>query len=439
MKKNIQAFLLCSLFSLSAIAQTFNQIKLDSLFDSLETNDKFMGSVAISQNGTQLYARALGYADIDSGQKADTNTKYRIGSISKMFTASLIFKAIESNKLQLDDPLAKFFPEIENAKTITIKNLLGHRSGIFNFTNSESYLTWNTTPKTRAELLQIIQKTPNVFEPDAKTAYSNSNFVLLTFILEDVFKQSYAELVKEHITESLNMKSTYVGSKINLGSNESNSYRFTGAWTKQPETDMSVPLGAGAIVSTPADLNIFINALFDQKLIAAASLEQMTTINEGLGLGIMQFPFKDKMGYGHGGGIDGFTSFLGYLKEDKIAVALTSNGTLYDNNQILIPAVSAVLGVPFDVPSFEEVEVDSNILDRYVGEYSSTQLPLKITITKEGSSISAQATGQSAFPLTATATNVFKFDPAGVVLEFDESKNQMTLKQGGGVFMFTKE
>lgn len=439
MKKNIQAFLLCSLFSLSAIAQTFNQIKLDSLFDSLETNDKFMGSIAISQNGTQLYAHALGYADIDSGQKADTNTKYRIGSISKMFTASLIFKAIEANKLQLDDPLANFFPDIENAKEITIKHLLGHRSGIFNFTNSESYLTWNTTPKTRAELLQIIQKTPNVFEPDAKTAYSNSNFVLLTFILEDVFKQSYAELVKEHITEPLNMKSTYVGSKINLGSNESNSYRFTGAWTKQPETDMSVPLGAGAIVSTPADLNIFINALFDQKLIAAASLEQMTTINEGLGLGIMQFPFKDKMGYGHGGGIDGFTSFLGYLKEDKIAVALTSNGTLYDNNQILIPAVSAVLGVPFDVPSFEEVEVDSNILDRYVGEYSSTQLPLKITITKEGSSISAQATGQSAFPLTATATNVFKFDPAGVVLEFDESKNQMTLKQGGGVFMFTKE
>jgi len=439
MKKNIQAFLLCSLFSLSAIAQTFNQIKLDSLFDSLETNDKFMGSIAISQNGTQLYARALGYADIDSGQKADTNTKYRIGSISKMFTASLIFKAIEANKLQLDDPLANFFPDIENAKEITIKHLLGHRSGIFNFTNSESYLTWNTTPKTRAELLQIIQKTPNVFEPDAKTAYSNSNFVLLTFILEDVFKQSYAELVKEHITEPLNMKSTYVGSKINLGSNESNSYRFTGAWTKQPETDMSVPLGAGAIVSTPADLNIFINALFDQKLIAAASLEQMTTINEGLGLGIMQFPFKDKMGYGHGGGIDGFTSFLGYLKEDKIAVALTSNGTLYDNNQILIPAVSAVLGVPFDVPSFEEVDVDSNILDRYVGEYSSTQLPLKITITKEGSSISAQATGQSAFPLTATATNVFKFDPAGVVLEFDESKNQMTLKQGGGVFMFTKE
>ncbi len=439
MKKNILSFILFSLISLSVVAQTFDKVKLDSLFDSLETNDKFMGSIALSQNGEEIYSRAIGYSDIESNRKAETNTKYRIGSITKMFTASLIFKAIEANKLKLEDPLANFFPEIENAQKITIKHLLGHRSGIFNFTNSETYLQWNTEPKTRSGLLQIIKEKSNVFKPDTKTEYSNSNYVLLTFILEDVFKQPYSQLVKEKIINPLGLNSTYVGSKINLETNESNSYRFTGAWTKQDETDMSVPLGAGAMVSIPSDLNKFIIALFGQKVISATSLDQMTSIQEGLGLGIMQFPFNEKVGYGHGGGIDGFSSFLGFLKDDKIAMALTSNGTLYDNNQILVLAVSAVLGLPFEIPSFKEFEVDPSTLDGYLGVYSSTQIPLKITITKEDNSLFAQATGQSAFPLSASDKNVFRFDPAGVVLEFDPEKSQMTLKQGGGVFGFTKD
>jgi len=439
MKKNIFSFLLFSFIGLYGIAQTFDKVKLDSLFDSLETNDKFMGSIAISQNGNEIYTRAIGYADIENSRKADTNTKYRIGSITKMFTAALIFKAIEENKLQLKDPLVNFFPDIENAQEITIRHLLGHRSGIFNFTNSETYLEWNTEPKTKNELVQIIQETPNVFKPDVKTEYSNSNFVLLTFILENVLKQSYAQLVKEKIVEPLGLKSTYVGSKISLGTNESNSYRFTGKWTKQDETDMSVPLGAGALVSTPSDLNKFIIALFDGKVVSTTSLEQMTTIKEGLGLGIMQFPFNDKAGYGHGGGIDGFSSFLGYLKNDSIAIALTSNGTSYNNNQILVPAISAVLGLPFEVPSFEEYELDYSILDSYLGIYSSTQIPLKITITREDNSLIAQATGQPPFPLSASDKNIFRFDPAGVVLEFNPKKKQMTLKQGGGIFLFTKE
>ena len=439
MKKHLFSFLLIGLIAFNGFAQTFNQVKLDSLFDSLEKNDKFMGSIAISQNGNEIYARAIGYADIESSKKADTNTKYRIGSISKMFTASLIFKAIEEDKLKLSDPLSNFYPEIESANEITIKELLGHRSGIFNFTNSPSYLEYNTTSKTKKELIQIIKDVPNVFKPNEKTEYSNSNFVLLTFILEDVFKKSYTQLVKEKITEPLGLKSTYVGGNIQLENNESNSYRFAETWTVQDETDMSIPLGAGAIVSIPSDLNTFVIALFNGKVISTTSLDQMTNIQDGLGLGIMQFPFNDKMGYGHGGGIDGFSSFLGYLKDDKIAVGLTSNGTIYDNNQILISAVSAVLDIPFKIPTFEEFDVDPAVLETYIGVYASTQIPLKITISKKDDALIAQATGQGSFPLTASANNIFRFEPAGVVLEFDSEKSEMTLKQGGGEFLFTKE
>ncbi len=439
MRKYILTAVLLPLMCMLVQAQEFNTKKLDSLFDILETNDKFMGSIAISRDGEELYARAIGYADIESGLKATTATKYRIGSISKMFTSVLILKAVEEGKLSLDTTLATYFPDIENADSISMTNLLNHSSGIFNFTNSPDYLAWNTQPKSRDDLLKIIKEGGIVFKPNEKTDYSNANFVLLTFILEDLHNKSYKDLVEEQITTPLGLHATYLGSKIKLSASECNSYTFRGEWAKENETDMSIPLGAGAMVSKPSDLNTFIESIFNGSLISEKSLEQMLTLKNGLGLGIFQFPFKNKSSYGHGGGIDGFSSFLGYLVDDKIAVALTSNGTIYENNEILRPAVSAALGEPFELPVFTEIELTSEEMDPYLGVYASTQLPLKITITKTEKSLIAQATGQSSFPVTCTAKDVFKFTPAGVVLEFVPEKNQMTLKQGGGEFLFTKE
>lgn len=129
---------------------TLNKSKLDSLFDVLDKNDKFMGSIALSQNGKIIYTNAIGFDDIETQKKSTINTKYRIGSISKMFTASLIFKAIEENKLSIEQTIETFFPTIENSDSITISNLLNHRSGIHNFTNDDTYLT-NTQYKTEQE------------------------------------------------------------------------------------------------------------------------------------------------------------------------------------------------------------------------------------------------------------------------------------------------
>jgi len=439
MKKQLLITLVLSFIFSLGFAQEFNSKKLDSLFDLLEANNQFMGSIAISKDGQPLYARAIGYADKESGIKATPDTKYRIGSITKMFTSILTLKAVEEGKIELTTPLNTYFPDIENAKNITITNLLNHSSGIFNFTNASDYLKWNTEAKTREELLKIVHQGGSSFQPNEKTDYSNANFVLLTFILEDLYKKPFKILVEEHITVPLGLTSTYVGDAIDLKNQESNSYVFAADWIKQSETDMSIPVGAGAMVSKPSDLNTFIEAIFKGALISEKSLEQMLTIKNGLGLGIFEFPFKDKAGYGHGGGIDGFSSFLGYIKEDKIAVALTSNGTLYANNEILKPAVSAALGEPFDLPSFEEIELSSEELDVYLGTYTSEQLPLKITLTKSDKTLIAQATGQSSFPLTCTEKNVFKFAQAGIVLAFEPEKNQMILKQGGGQFLFTKE
>ncbi|RZL54021.1 MAG: class A beta-lactamase-related serine hydrolase, partial [Pedobacter sp.] len=224
-----------------------------------------------------------------------------------------------------------------------------------------------------------------------------------------------------------------------LANNEVNSYSFTGVWLKQPETDMSIPLGAGAIVSNPTDLNKFIAALLDGQIVSAASLAQMKTIKDKYGMGLTSIPFYDKEGFGHGGAIDGFTSLLYYFPADKLAIAITSNGNNYSNNEVLIAGLSTYFGKEFDVPSFKEIALKPEELDPYLGVYASPSFPMKITITKKENILVAQATGQGPLELKATGKNIFEFAQAGIVLEFNPTTKQMVLKQGGGKYLLTRE
>jgi D-alanyl-D-alanine carboxypeptidase len=439
MKRKIFVTLLIGFLSQISIAQDLDKAKLDNYFNALEANSKFMGSVAVSQNGKIIYKKSVGFSDFENNIKADGNTKYRIGSISKTFTSVLVLKAIEEKKITLNQSIDKFFPTVKNADKITVKHLLSHRSGIHSFTNDEDYLTWNTQPKTENEMVKIIADRGSDFEPDSKAEYSNSNFVLLTYILEKTFRKSYADLISTYIAKPLKLTNTYLGNKINTNKNESNSYRYTGSWNIESETDMSIPLGAGGIISTPADLVKFSDALFSGKLLKKESLDLMNTFNDNYGFGLFQIPFYDKKGFGHSGGIDGFSSIFSYFPEGKVSYAMTSNGTNFDSNNISIAVLSAVFNKPYDIPEFSVSTIKAEDLDKYLGVYSSPQIPLKIKITKENNSLFAQATGQPSFMLETSGKDTFKFDQAGVVLEFNPTKSSMVLKQGGGQFTFTKE
>ena len=423
----------------SVNAQTRDKAKLDSYFDALEANNRFMGTVQLSENGKRIYTRSIGITDADKKTKIDANTKFRIGSISKMFTAALVFKAVEANKLQLSDRLGAYYPSIPKAAEITIAQLLGHRSGIHNFTDNDDYTNWLSIAKSESELVSIIEKGGSDFTPGSKASYSNSNYVLLTYILQKVYKKPFGEILNEKIIKPLALKNTRYGGKINTAKNEAQSFKFNGKWETDTETDMSIPLGAGAVVSTPSDLALFIEALFAGKIISATSLEQMKTTNEGYGLGMFQVPFGQKKGYGHTGGIDGFTSMLGHIAEDNLTIALTSNGNNFNNNDIAIAALSWYYNKPFDVPEFKSFVKSTAELDKYIGTYASTEIPIKITVTKKDLTLSAQASGQSAFPLESKALNIFEYKAAGALLEFKPETSQVILKQGGRSFTFVRE
>ncbi len=439
MKKTL-ILLLVSLISLVGFSQNIDKVALDTYFDVLSANNRFMGSVAISKGDKVIYSKTVGFVDVEQGLQANENSKYRIGSISKTFTAVLILKAIEENKLSLNQTIDEWFPTIDNANKITIEHLLYHRSGLHNHLDEFVHLNLHTKPITEEKMIEIIKESGSDFAPDTKMAYSNPNYILLTYVLEKIYNNPFSQILKDKITNPIGLKDTYLDKNINISNNEVNSYIFINKhWELAPELDVSQALGAGAITSTATDLVKFSNALFSGKLISEESLTKMQTLKDHYGMGLIQMPFYNKIGFGHTGGIDGFHSVFAYFPTDEISFSSVSNGMNFNGNDISIVILSAVYNKPFEIPKFTIYELSDEDLDKYLGVYSSKQLPLKMTITKTNNQLFGQGTGQPSFPLEAIEKNKFEFKQAGVILEFNPTKKTMILKQYGGVFNFERE
>lgn len=433
--KKIVAFLFIA-FSLNSFGQSETKYKkIDSLLTYLASNNKFMGSVSIQESDKIVFEKNYGFADVKNKIKADASTRYKIGSITKMFTSVVIFQLIEEKKLTLDTKLSKFFPSIKNSENITIDNLLTHSSGIYSFTDDADYSEYAKLPKTRSELMKKIKAGNPNFEPNEKSEYSNSNFVLLGWIIEDLTKKTYAQNIDLRIIKKLGLSNTGFSGN---SKNEAISYNWTGKnWEPAQKEDMSIPGGAGAILSTSSDLTKFINGLFAGKLIQPISLTTMTEVERGFGKGIFTMPFGERKFYGHTGGIENFTSTLGFYPKDKFSVALLDNGQGYGMNDVMIGILSIYYKMPYRFPNLKSVEVPVSTLKNYEGTYGASDFPLKINIKEEEGVLICQATGQESFPLNPLSETKFNFDPAGLELVF--GVNSMTIIQNGQEFKLNRE
>lgn len=438
MKNSIFSVLFLVSFSLTA--QEFDKSKMDSLFTAIGDNQKSMGSVSIFRDGDEIYQNAIGFRDMEPELENESNTKFRIGSISKTFTAAIILQLVEEGKLELNTNLLEFYPNVPNAAQITIEDLLRHQSGLFNFTNKPEYLEYMEQAKTKDEMLEIIIENGTVFNPGEKNEYSNSNYVLLSFIAEDLENDTFEDILQKRIVQPLELENTYYGGHIKSEKREAQSYTKKGKWTPATETDLSIPKGAGGIVSTPYDLNTFFTALFNGKVLKPETLEQMKTLNNGYGMGLFSYPFDDKTFYGHTGGIDGFTSMAVYEPERDLGIAYLSNAAEFPTGDVVMGVLSIYFGKEYAIPAFEPaLDIPAEELQKYTGTYSSEGFPLKVKIFVEDGVLMGQATGQQSFPLEAYEQDKFQFIPAGLKLEFSPEENQLTLLQGGGSYVLEKE
>jgi CubicO group peptidase (beta-lactamase class C family) len=428
MKKLILLYILIT--SSLAFSQQTKYQKIDSLLTYLNVNNKFMGSIALRENDKVVFAKAYGYADVATNKKMDANTKLKIGSITKTFTAVMTMQLIEEKKLSLDTKLSKFYPNIPNADKITIHHLLHHRTGIPDYLNDDETIGEKIyVDNSRAEMIDRIAKYESAFEPNSKHKYSNSNYYLLGAIIETITKKSFADNLNSRIIKKLNLKNTLIPTKTNIQNNESFSYVFDGkSWELQPEWNNSLAFAAGDIAATPSDLTAFLDGLFNGKLVSNASLEQMKTMEDNYGKGLFTMPFDGKKFYGHNGGIESFRAVVGYNEEEKIGLSLIVNGDNFNRNDIMIGVLSLYYEKPYTFPNLKDFAVSKEVLAKYIGTYSSPTFPMKIMVTEENGSLFAQATGQSSFPLSAKSETEFVFLAAGIKIVFAE--NQLTLKQG---------
>ncbi|WP_333809372.1 serine hydrolase domain-containing protein [Flavobacterium sp.] len=452
--------LLLFVFAFSTFTFAQDKFKrIDSLLNYLNENNKFMGSLTIREGENVVFNKAYGFADFEKKIKADRLTRYKIGSISKTFTAVMVMQLIEEKKLTLQTKLNRFYPKIPNAEKISIYDLLHHRTGIVDYVNQDaSFHTSLDKKHSKEDILKVITSFKSNFEPGSKYEYSNSNFFILGCIIEKLTKKSYEENLQNRIvkkaelgtfenktemtdkgavTKKVFVPTTYYKEEAtNTANKESYSYYFDGTnWVKSLENNNSVAFASGGITSTTADLTKFIQALFNGKLVSQASLDQMKEIKEGYGKALIQFPFGERRFYGHGGKIEEFSSMLGYYPTEKLSFSLISNGNNFEQNDIIIGILSIYYKMPFPFPKF--MKMDKAELAKFTGTYASKDLPLKITVSEKNGELSAQATGQGAFPLTFKEETTFVFAPAGIEMVFGE--NSFVLNQGGMKFNFTKE
>jgi CubicO group peptidase (beta-lactamase class C family) len=370
----------------------------------------------------------LGYSKISDAawvRNSDT-TKFRIASLTKTFTAVMVFQLIEEKKLTLETKLAKFFPQIANADKVTIEQMLIHRSGIHNFSLDADYQEWKIKPHTQKEILARFAAYKSEFNPNEKEDYSNTAYVLLGYIIERLTNSTYGEQLNRRILKKIGLKNTYAGGRINPSKGEAFAYTFAGSKWHQvsKNTDLSNAAGAGAIVSTTADINLFLAALFDKKLLGEESLQIMTaplnvTGNDtAKGLSRMLFNNRTKVGFTYDGSVDAFGSVYFYVPADKLGVSITSNGQNYPFGETFWTVMRILYGAPATIPSFKPVALPEDKLSKYEGTYTLEGTDLKIIFRKADAKLVAQIAGQPAMTLEATGETKFHFEPDGVLFEF---------------------
>lgn len=409
--------------------QTGNSLAdLDVYFDSIAP--RFMGSIMITKGDSLIYSKNIGYSDVDKKIAISDSTQFKIGSISKSFTAVLVLKAIESGKLSMEDKLIKFFPNsnITNADKITIYHLLHHRSGLQDFINETrgEFITYRYQHLSKEQLLEKFSRLASNFEPGDHFSYTNTGYILLAFILENVYSKTYAELINEQIAQPLGLNHTFDCS--NGDRTAPYSYRYDYSWTKAKSEYPLYHLGSGSIVSSTKDLQKYTYALANG-FFGKYVFDQMTDFVEGYGCGIGGAKFGDKLAIGHAGHTDDFWSSMTF--QDGSVITFLSNTTGVWHESIVWSITCALKGDEFNIPSLHFVSLDSTQLNQYIGEFRCNDHTLKFS--NDGKNLICDDSESIGWPTRVEAKNenFFQCFEKDYDVVFNPTRDSLKYRRGG--------
>jgi CubicO group peptidase (beta-lactamase class C family) len=302
----------------------------------IQTNDPGL-AVLVAQDGKILFEKGYGLADREHDVLVTPQTTFRIGSITKQFTASAILKLQEEGKLSVDDKLSKYIPDFPRGDEVTLRHLLTHTSGIHSYTDEPDFFSRVTNATTTEAIIAEMKKYPYDFDPGAEWRYDNSGYMLLGYIVEKVSGQSYGDFLRENFFQLLDITNTGVYRAHPGLPHEALGYSLgTNGFTRALNWDMSWAGGAGALYSTVEDLYRWNEGIFNGRVLDTASLKEAFTPvktkenqaynrDTGYGFGWSIDRYRGLRVISHDGGLNGFSSSLLRVPDEKFTVAILAN------------------------------------------------------------------------------------------------------------------
>jgi len=358
-------------FQASVFAQNKAR-QIDELVSLYNKYDQFNGTVLVAEDGKVIYKKGFGFANMEWNIPNEPDTRFRLGSITKQFTATLVLQLVEQGKLKLDGKVSDYLDNYrkDTGGKITIHNLLSHTSGVPNYTAQPGFIeTVSRNPYAVDDFVKKYASGDLEFEPGAKFNYSNSGYFILGAVIEKVTGKPYEQVLKENIFDPAGMKNTgYDHYDTIIGKRAAGYVKTPRGYRNAPYLDMTIPYAAGSLYSTVEDLFLWDQALNENKILSAASKELMFKPNlENYGYGFVIA--KSSLGPNklevpiiqHNGGINGFNTIIMRFVRDKKLIVLLDNAAQGRSLDRLAAGLTNILyDQPYDAPKRSIAELMFN-------------------------------------------------------------------------------
>jgi CubicO group peptidase (beta-lactamase class C family) len=434
MKSSLISFLFFSFFVLqTSIAQTNVEKQLTAKCDQL-LSEQFKagetgGTALIAKKGQIIYKKAFGMANLELNIPMQPDNVFRIGSISKQFTAVAILQLMEQGKLGLQDDITKFIPDYPtHGHKITIEHLLTHTSGIKSYTGMKDFEAISRLDKKPEELIAFFKNQPMEFAPGTKWNYNNSGYFLLGYIIEKVSGKPYPEYVEQNFFKTLGMTNSYYGSDSKVIKNRAAAYsKKEKEFVNAEPLSMTLPYAAGSLQSTVEDLYKWNQAIHSYKLVKKESLDKAFTpyvLSDGkktdYGYGWSLGNIQGNPSIEHGGGIPGFLTMGIFLPKEDVFVAVFSNCDCNPPEEIATKLAALAIGKPFE---YKEMKADSNELKKLTGVYEMEGGDEQRYITYTDNQLFSQRNKSTKFKIKPYEKDKFFFESMMNTIEFVRNKS----------------
>lgn len=412
--------------------------RMEQVIQAQVATGAFMGAVLVSRGDKPILDEGYGLANLEWAVPNTPSTKFRLGSLTKQFTAASILLLEERGRLQVEDPVTKYMPDAPGAWAgITIFHLLTHSSGIPNFTSLPEFQTVKLSASPVEKVLATVRDKPLSFAPGTKQSYSNSGYLVLGHIIERLTGGSYAQFVTDNIFMPLGMKDSGYDSNTAIILQRASGYTRSAAGLANADyVHMSIPHAAGGLYSTTRDLLKWERALFDGALVSEASLQKMTTppMND-YAFGLIVRTDNGRRLIWHNGGIEGFNTSMAYYPDTKTTIIVLANVNGSAPDQLVSQLGAIAHGDRVTLTSERrETTVPSAVLAQYPGAYELAS-GVTMTITLEGGQLMTQITGQGKLAMFAESDTAFFLKAADAQIEFARNPSgvvtHLVLRQNG--------